>query len=107
VILVHGCFWHGHHCPMFKRPATRTNFWMTKIGRNQERDSEAIAALKAAGWRVLVAWECAMRGLASRPLREVISQCESFLRDQDREEDSISGSRGPPADRLAAHRSGA
>jgi len=18
VILVHGCFWHGHHCPMFK-----------------------------------------------------------------------------------------
>ena len=22
-ILVHGCFWHGHDCPMFKLPATR------------------------------------------------------------------------------------
>lgn len=31
VIRVHGCFWHGHDCPMFKTPATRTEFWMEKI----------------------------------------------------------------------------
>jgi DNA mismatch endonuclease, patch repair protein len=91
VILVHGCFWHGHNCPMFKRPATRAEFWSTKIARNQERDRQAIAALRAAGWRVLVVWECALRGPARRPADDVIGRCEEFLKDQEREESRIGG----------------
>ena len=31
VIMVHGCFWHGHDCPHFKLPATRPEFWSAKI----------------------------------------------------------------------------
>ena len=32
-ILIHGCFWHGHDCPLFQLPATRTDFWDAKIRR--------------------------------------------------------------------------
>jgi DNA mismatch endonuclease (patch repair protein) len=34
VVFVHGCFWHGHDCPLFKRPASRQEFWDAKIARN-------------------------------------------------------------------------
>lgn len=62
VIFTHGCFWHHHHCSLFKVPATRTAFWLEKIGKNVQRDSRDIAALSADDWRVLVVWECALRG---------------------------------------------
>src|SRR5271165_5724537 len=66
-IFVHGCFWHGHDCPMCRIPTTRTGFWQTKIHGNRDRDRRAVAALTAKGWRVLVVWECALRGPARLP----------------------------------------
>ena len=62
VVFVHGCFWHGHDCPLFRMPGTRREFWEAKIGRNQERDAEVREALHLAGWRSLTVWECAIRG---------------------------------------------
>ena len=62
VILVHGCFWHLHDCPKFKWPATREEFWRTKIQRNHQRDREVLEELRQAGWRVQIVWECALRG---------------------------------------------
>jgi DNA mismatch endonuclease (patch repair protein) len=62
VIFTHGCFWHQHHCYLFKVPATRTEFWLEKIGKNVERDKRDISQLREQGWRVLVVWECALRG---------------------------------------------
>ncbi|WP_075183541.1 very short patch repair endonuclease [Pantoea sp. 1.19] len=62
IIFVHGCFWHRHHCHLFKVPETRTAFWMGKINSNVLRDERHIATLTAAGWRVLLVWECALRG---------------------------------------------
>jgi len=62
VVFVHGCFWHGHGCPLFKWPRTRTEFWREKIARNRANDARALAALAAQGWRVAVVWECALRG---------------------------------------------
>ncbi len=62
VIFVNGCFWHWHNCPLFKWPKTREDFWRDKIGGNVERDQKNMAALKAAGWRVGVVWECALKG---------------------------------------------
>ncbi|MDI5817467.1 hypothetical protein MJI46_32550, partial [Salmonella enterica subsp. enterica serovar Cerro] len=41
----HGCFWHHHHCYLFKVPATRTAFWLEKIGKNVERDERDIQRL--------------------------------------------------------------
>lgn len=59
VLMVHGCFWHGHQgCPRHRIPKSRVEWWTAKIGRNMERDDEVWAALTAAGWTVLVLWEC-------------------------------------------------
>jgi len=62
VILVHGCFWHGHDCKYFKLPSTRGEFWQSKIEGNCSRDIRNMSALIADGWRVCVVWECAVRG---------------------------------------------
>lgn len=62
IIFTHGCFWHHHHCHLFKVPATRTQFWMAKIGGNVERDRRYIQQLTDEGWKVMVVWECALRG---------------------------------------------
>ena len=62
IIFTHGCFWHHHDCYLFKVPATRTDFWLDKIGKNVARDRRDIGALCAQGWRVLIVWECALRG---------------------------------------------
>ena len=61
-IFVHGCFWHGHDCHLFRMPASRTEFWRAKIEANRERDDRNIRELRERGWRVLVVWECAGRG---------------------------------------------
>lgn len=65
VVFVHGCFWHGHPCPMFKVPATRTAFWLAKIEGTIKRDIISRQNLSAGGWRVAIVWECALKG----PLR--------------------------------------
>ena len=58
VIFVNGCFWHGHDCQSDRSPLTNAQFWQEKIERNRERDARNVAALQAAGWHVLVIWEC-------------------------------------------------
>jgi DNA mismatch endonuclease (patch repair protein) len=61
-IFVHGCFWHMHAgCKNAKLPGTRPDFWSIKLERNVERDRQAVKSLRANGWRVLIAWECATR----------------------------------------------
>ncbi|MBJ9172978.1 very short patch repair endonuclease [Citrobacter koseri] len=62
VIFTHGCVWHHHDCHLFKVPATRTEFWLNKIGKNVERDRRDMLRLRELGWRVLIVWECALRG---------------------------------------------
>jgi len=62
VVFVHGCFWHGHECRLFKWPSTRPEFWHEKISWNRIRDHESQEALLARGWRVGVVWECDLRG---------------------------------------------
>ena len=61
-IFVHGCFWHGHNCHLFKMPSTRPEFWRAKIARNVERDKRVSSLLLQSGWRHLVIWECALKG---------------------------------------------
>lgn len=81
VLLVHGCFWHGHGCQMFKWPDTNAKFWQDKIHKNQERDLKNIQVLQEKGWRVLTVWECAIRGPARRPLADLLNLCVAFLVD--------------------------
>jgi DNA mismatch endonuclease, patch repair protein len=62
VLFVHGCFWHTHSgCPLAATPVSNKAFWRRKLQGNRSRDERQIAALRAAGWRVGVFWECAAR----------------------------------------------
>jgi DNA mismatch endonuclease (patch repair protein) len=59
IIRVMGCFWHGHSCKRGKRqPKTNSEYWRTKISRNQERDRQNKALLEKIGWQIIDAWEC-------------------------------------------------
>ena len=61
-IFVHGCFWHRHPgCPYATIPKTRSEFWNQKFQKNVARDLSNIAALEAAGWNVLIVWECQLK----------------------------------------------
>lgn len=80
VIFVHGCFWHGHDCPMFRLPVTRTEFWRQKIEANRSRDERAAGALASGGWRRLAVWECALRGPARLGEGELLDTCVRFVR---------------------------
>lgn len=79
-VFVHGCFWHGHDCPLFRWPGTRQDFWRQKIGRNQERDAEVEAELDRAGWRVLKIWECSMKGTGRIGVEAVLPLAAGWLR---------------------------
>lgn len=80
VLFVHGCFWHGHHCHLFRMPATRRDFWEAKIAANAERDRMAMASLAATGWRIGTVWECGLKGKTRRVLSEILSCIEEWLR---------------------------
>ncbi len=59
VVFVHGCFWHRHPgCKKASTPSTRREFWQEKFDQNVERDVRKEIQLMAAGWAVLVIWEC-------------------------------------------------
>ena len=59
-VFVHGCFWHGcRKCTDgTRKPLSNRSYWLPKIQRNKERDRLHTRKLCAAGWRVLVIWEC-------------------------------------------------
>ena len=84
VIFVHGCFWHGHECSLFRWPKTREKFWKNKIRCNMERDKSTLTALRAMGWRVLVIWGCALRGRNKRALVDLLDNAENFVRYDDK-----------------------
>lgn len=56
-IEIRGCFWH--RCPTcsLSVPKKNLDYWEAKFARNVERDERNLAALEAAGWKVLVLWE--------------------------------------------------
>ena len=62
IILIHGCFWHGHEqCKRAKVPANNSDIWRGKIECNRARDMRNVAALRDLGWDVLIVWECEVR----------------------------------------------
>jgi DNA mismatch endonuclease, patch repair protein len=59
VVEVRGCFWHRHRqCSFAVMPRSNREFWQQKLGENVKRDRRQASALRAAGWRLLVLWEC-------------------------------------------------
>lgn len=80
-IFVHGCFWHGHSCRLFKWPGSRQDFWRNKIASNVARDEMVERRLIDAGWRVMNVWECATKGPERRPIEEVLDEIVVWLKD--------------------------
>lgn len=78
VIFVHGCFWHGHECHLFKWPKTREEFWREKIGSNVKRDQRSEQCLTNLGWRVHAIWECELKGKRA-DLPRVLNDCAAFI----------------------------
>ena len=72
IILVQGCFWHGHTCKLASKPKANSSYWAGKIAGNSARDARNIALLRDAGWQVMEVWECDVRkavGLEEKLLR--------------------------------------
>ncbi len=79
VILVHGCFWHGHGCAWGRLPKTRLDYWGPKIAANLERDRDAVERLTALGWQVHVVWQCSLL----KPPRAGLAKAVAFLESLD------------------------
>lgn len=70
-IFINGCFWHGHNVDFnssplqssdcCKIPKTNSEFWVAKIKRNKERDTEVLQKLKQMGWNTFTIWECQLK----------------------------------------------
>ena len=62
IVFVNGCFWHCHeNCKGFKMPKTNPDYWKPKLDGNRQRDADHVEALRAAGWRVIIIWECELK----------------------------------------------
>jgi len=76
VIFVQGCFWHQHHnCQDGRMPKSRRAYWKPKLQKNVWRDAANLRALKRAGWRVLLIWEC-----QTTNTKTLARRLEGFLR---------------------------
>jgi DNA mismatch endonuclease, patch repair protein len=85
VILVHGCFWHGHDCEAGKNvPKSNQHYWLPKLARNRARDLANQGKLRDLGWSVLVLWECELGDEAV--LRAKVTQ---FLEDKQVESETV------------------
>ena len=64
VVLVHGCFWHGHRrCSRGRnRPKTNRRFWAEKLEENRRRDRRIAGRLRAMGLSVYTIWQCEIKG---------------------------------------------
>lgn len=62
VVLVNGCFWHGHKdCKLAHLPSTNLDYWEKKIADNVERDERKRQELEKLGYKVLVVWQCQLK----------------------------------------------
>lgn len=80
VVLVNGCFWHGHPCHLFKLPSSREDFWREKIAKNRINDAKVLSRFSDLGVRTAVVWECAIKGKAKIPLEQIIIRLSEWLK---------------------------
>jgi len=79
IIEVRGCFWHRHQCRMFKWPATRQEFWKAKLQANVIRDESNRKAWRALNWKLLIVWECALKGKYKMSAQDLSRNLEAWL----------------------------
>ena len=78
VLFIHGCFWHRHGCQLTTTPSSRQDFWLAKFRENVNRDRGNIRKLREDGWRVMIIWECSIRGKTAN-IKSTGRQIKDFL----------------------------
>jgi DNA mismatch endonuclease, patch repair protein len=94
IVLVNGCFWHGHDCHLFKWPSSRVEFWRDKITENRKRDVKNRHKLLEQGYRILVIWECTLKGKYSYSEEEIINLAYNWLFSREIETELVEKSDG-------------
>jgi DNA mismatch endonuclease (patch repair protein) len=61
-------------------PKTRPDFWRAKIQSNQTRDESALEKLAQLEWRVLVVWECSLRGVGEHTREAYFDELSCSIR---------------------------
>jgi DNA mismatch endonuclease (patch repair protein) len=79
VIMLNGCFFHGHDCHLFRIPEQNQQTWLEKIQSNRERDARFAKIRRQQGWKTLTIWECALRGKQKLPFEPVIKIANDWL----------------------------
>ncbi len=92
LIFINGCFWHGHDCHLFKWPSSRPEFWKDKITKNKERDRKNYKILSSK-WRILVIWECSLKGKHKITFDELINDVILWLQSEQNNKE-ITGHKG-------------
>ena len=73
VIFVHGCFWHRHeNCKYASTPKIRKEFWEKKFRENINRDNLNQANLALKGWKIIIIWECQLKGDKKKLMRDLL-----------------------------------
>lgn len=85
MVFVNGCFWHGHEgCKYYTVPKSNTEFWVSKIKRNQERDRSDCEELEKKGWNVITVWECQLeKKVREETLKDLALRIKRFLESED------------------------
>ena len=79
IVDVKGCFWHYHQgCQFSSTPKTNTDYWMSKIQRNTERDTRNHILLQELGYRVYTIWECETKDMFQ--LNNKVDSIEYYVR---------------------------
>ena len=95
LVFVHGCFWHLHGCSLSRMPKSNREFWEKKLMANMLRDERVCKELLELGWRILIVWECTMKGrLARNHLDEVMDEIANWIRGQSGEQRCIASRTG-------------
>lgn len=88
ILFVNGCFWHAHlNCKYFRIPKSNREFWTGKLAKNRERDLNQQLSLTAMGWRVIVVWECSIRGRSGAEIETMLDELAALIKSRSTDAD--------------------
>ena len=78
-VFIDGEFWHGYNWDQ-RRETLKTNreFWIAKIERNMQKDTEVNIALRELGYTVFRFWESEVKKDVERCVNDVVGYIRSF-----------------------------
>ena len=82
IVFIHGCFWHKHSCHLGSTPKSNSEFWNKKLTSNSDRDQRHIKLLLDSDWKVVIVWECAIKGKLKLQDHVLKLKLNKYIRDK-------------------------